>query len=131
MGSAGAVEQLAGRVAALLGDGKQQVLGGDELIFEMAGFVEGALEYLVEGLREVHSGLPACSLGHALEHIAGFRDDGVGLNAALFEDWADDPFLLLGQSDEQMEGKHHLTAALLGNGLGLLNGLLGLLGEFI
>ena len=42
VGGAGAVEQLAGRVAALLGDGQQQVLGGDEFVFEVGGLVEGA-----------------------------------------------------------------------------------------
>ena len=50
MGGAGAVEQLGRRVAALLGYGKQQVLGGDELVLETAGFVEGALENLVQRL---------------------------------------------------------------------------------
>ena len=50
MGGAGAVEQLGRGVAALLGDGKEQVLGGDELVLETAGFVEGAFEDLVERL---------------------------------------------------------------------------------
>ena len=34
VGGAGAVEQLAGGIAALCGDGEQQMLGGDEFVFE-------------------------------------------------------------------------------------------------
>ena len=72
MGGAGAVEQLAGRIAALLGEGQQQVLGGDELILKVAGFVESALEHLVERLREIHARLlHAGGLGQRVEQAPG------------------------------------------------------------
>ena len=73
VGGAGAVEQLAGRVSALFGDGQQQVLGGDELVLEAAGFIEGAFEDLVQRLREVHARLHAGGLGEGWRPCAGLR----------------------------------------------------------
>jgi hypothetical protein len=57
--------------------------------------------------------------------------DGVGMDAALFEDRADDAFLLFGQSEEQVDREHHLAFVSFGNGLGLLESLLGFLSEFV
>ena len=111
MRGAGAVEQLAGGVAALLGHGEQQVLGGDELVLEVAGFVEGALQDLVQRLRKVHAGLHAGGLGQVAQQAAGLGDNGVGVHAALFQHRADDAFLLLGERDQQVQRKHHLALA--------------------
>ena len=60
---AGLFEKLAGGIAAFLGDGEQEVLGGDEFVFEANGFVEGALHDLVERRGEVHAGLHAVGFG--------------------------------------------------------------------
>jgi len=42
VGGAGAVEEAAGRVAALVGEGQQEVLGGDKFVFETSRFAERA-----------------------------------------------------------------------------------------
>ena len=65
------------------------------------------------------------------EHAPGFGRDGVGVDATLFEDGADDALLLVGQGEEQVDGEHHLAFVLFGNGLGLLESLLGFLSEFV
>ena len=41
------------------------------------------------------------------------------------------PFLLLGQGDQQVEREHHLAFVLFRDGLGLLDGFLGFLSEFV
>ena len=78
--------------------------------------------------------MPGCMpavFGRDWQQALGLGDDGVGLDAALFEDGTYDALLLFGQGDQQMQRKHHLAVVLFGQGLGLLQGLLGLLGEFI
>ncbi len=131
VGGAGAVEQLAGRVAALLGEGQQQVLGGDEFVLEMAGFVEGALQHLVERLREIHAGLASGGLGQVAKQAPGLGDDGIRMHAAFFQHRPDDAFPFFGQRNQQVQRKHHLAFAGFRNGLRLLQGLLRFLRQFV
>ena len=113
VGGAGAVEQLAGGVVALVGDGQQEVLGGDELVLEVGGFVEGASPELgsAAAKRTGRAGSPA-DFGQVGEHASRFGDDGVGLHVAFFEHGADDAFLLLGQGDQQMQREADLVLVL-------------------
>ncbi len=131
VGGAGLIEKLAGWVAALYGDREQQMLGGDELVFKALGFIGRALQNLVERRREIHAGLHAAGFRQGLELVASLGDDGVGMDAAFFENRADDTFLLFGQSQQQVKRIHYLAAVLPGDLLGKLQGLLGLLGEFV
>ena len=86
MSRAGAFEQLARRVLLLVRNGQQQVLCGDELVFEMGRFVKGFFEYLVERWGDEHgAGLPARHFGEVLQHPLAFGHDGVGVYAALFQ----------------------------------------------
>ena len=128
---AGTVEQLAGGVAAMVGDGEQQVLGGDELVFKAGGFIEGALEDLVQGLGEIHPGLHAASFGESVEQAARLGDDGVGLDAAFFQDGTNDALFFFREGDEQVEGEHHLAFAFFSDGLGLLDCFLRFLRESV
>ncbi len=128
---AGAVEKLARRVAALLGEREQQMLGGNELILEMAGFVEGALEHLIERLRKVDTGLPAGSLGKTAQQVARLGHNGSRLHAAFFQQRLDDAFLFIGQRDQQVQWKHHLAFARFGERLRLLQSLLCFLRQFV
>ena len=78
--------------------------------------------------------MPGCMplvLGRVGEQALGLGDDGVGLDAALFEHGADDAFLFLGQGDQQVEREHDLAVVLFGDGLGLLESFLGFLSEFV
>ncbi len=79
--------------------------------------------------------MPGCMplvLGSGLKLAARLGDDGVGMDAALFEHRADDAFLLFGQ-ERSAGAAGYITwlsfcPAIC---LGLLQGLLGLLGEFV
>ncbi len=121
--------KLAGRITTLFGDGQQQVLGGDELVLEVAGLVEGALQNLIERLREIHSGLHAPGNGERAEQAPGFGHDGVGLDVALLQHRPHDAFLLFGQSDQQVQRKDNLAAVFAANPLRLLQGLLSFLSQ--
>jgi len=113
VGGAGAVQELAGGVVAFVGDGQEEVFGGDELILEMGGFVESALEHLVEGLREVHAGSHAAAGGRErAQHAPGFGENGVGLDIALFEHGADDSFAVFGEGDQDVQGEQDLAVVL-------------------
>ena len=103
------------------------MFGGNELILEANGLIEGVLEDGVERRGEIHAGLHVGSLRQGGQQAIGFGDDGIGLNAALFEDGADNALLLLGERDQQMQRVHHLAAVLFGQHLALLQGVLGLL----
>ena len=131
MRGAGAVQQLGRRVAALLGDGEQHVLGGHELVLEASGFVEGALQDLVQRLREVRSGLHTGGLGQVAEEPPGFRHDGIRLHVALGQHRPHDPFFFFRQGDEQMQRENHLALVLFGHRLRLLQCLLGFLSELV
>jgi len=121
----------AGWIVALLGEGKQKVLGGDKFVLETGGLVEGALQHLVERLREIRSRLHAAGLRLSGQETLGFGQNGVRPHAALLDDRPDHPLLLLRQGDQQVEREDHLALIFFGNRLGLLQGFLGLLGELI
>ena len=131
MGGAGAVQQLAGGVAALFGNGEQKVLGGDKFVLEPASLVKGMLEYLVHGLGEINSGLHTGRFGQAREHALGFGKDRVGMHAAFFQHGTDDAFLLFRQGDQEVEREDDLASIFFREGLALLHGLLGFLSQLI
>ena len=122
---------MAGGVAALFGDRKQQVFGRDEFVLEAASLIESAFQDLVQRRRQIHPGLHAAGLRHLAEQPVGFGDDRVGMDAALLQHPADDALLLFGQGDQQVEWKHHLIFIFFGNGLALLHGFLRFLGQLI
>ena len=129
---AGALQQLGGGIAFLGGNRQQQVLGGDELVFEAAGFVEGALQHFVERLRSVETRLRRhADLGNVLQLLLAFGDDRVRLHATFFEHRPHNPFALLGQGGQQVQGIEHLAIGLGGDFLRLLQRLLSFLGELI
>ena len=54
-----------------------------------------------------------------------------GCTPHLFQDGAHDPFVFLGQGDQQVEREHDLVFVLFRDRLGLLDGFLGFLSEFV
>ena len=127
----GAVQKLAGGVVTLLGEREQQVLGGDEFVLEAPRLIEGPLQHLVEGLPQVHPGLHAGGLRQIAGQPPRLAQDRIRVGRALFQYGPDNPFPLLHQGDEQVQRVDHLAFALLGNRLGLLHRLLGLLSKSI
>jgi hypothetical protein len=108
------------------------MLGGDELIFEAAGFLKGALKDFVERLGGIEAGLGRhADLGEVPELGFAFSDDGVRLYAALFKDRANDAFGFLGEGDEEMQRVEHLAVGLAGHLLRFLEGFLGFLRELV
>ena len=116
---------------ALLGDAQQQMFGGNELILEADGLVEGVLQNGIERRGEIHAGLHVGGLGQGGQQAIGLGDDGVRLHAALFQHGADNALLLFREGDQQMQRIHHLAAILFGQHLALLQGVLGLLGQLV
>jgi hypothetical protein len=53
------------------------------------------------------------------------------MNPAFFEHRAHDAFLFFRQRHQEVQRIHHLAFTFLGNGLRLLQGLLGFLGQLI
>ncbi len=108
-----------------------EMLGRDELVLETARFVKGVFQHLIQGLGHVeprlHTRLPRKPGEQALR----FRHYGVRMHAALFEHRPDNPFLFLRQCNQKMQREQNLILPLFGNPLGLLQGLLGLLRQFI
>jgi hypothetical protein len=60
-----------------------------------------------------------------------FVQQGIRLNAAFFEYRANDPLALRSERDEEVQRAYGLIAVLASESLGLLDGLLRLLGEFV
>src|ERR1017187_4338783 len=131
VGGAGAFQELAGGFIALLGDAQQQVFGGDELILEADGLVEGVLQDLVERRGEVHAGLHVAGFGQGGQEAFGLGHDGVGVDTAFLQHGPDNALALFGERDEQMQRVHDLAAVLFGQRLALLQGVLGLLGQLV
>ena len=76
-------------------------------------------------------GLHAGGLGQAGEQAPGLGDNGVGVHAALLQHRPDDAFFFFGQGDQQVQREHHLAFVLFGDGLGLLQGFLRFLSQFV
>ncbi len=131
VGGAGAIQQLAGRVAALLGDAQQQVFGGNEFVLEADGLVEGVLQDGIERRGEIHAGLHVGSLGQGRQQAHRLGDDGVRVYAAFLQHRPDDALFLFRQGDQQVQRVHHLAAILFGYDLALLQGVLRLLSQFV
>ena len=131
VGGAGAIQKLAGRVTALFGDAQQQVLGGNKLVFEANGLVEGVLQDGIERRGEIHARLHVAGLGQGGEQARSLGDYGVRVHAALLQHGPDNAFFLFGEGDQQMQRKHYLAAVLFGQDLALLQGVLRLLGQLV
>ena len=130
VGCAESDEGLARRVALLVRDAEQQVLGGDVLVFEVCGFIKGLVEGLVERRAEARLRRGA---GHArqffldLVQIALEPLDG---HTDLFEHRGDDALAVLDEREQQVDGLQFGVAELGSARLRLLDRLLRLDGEF-
>ncbi len=125
------VQQAPGGFVFLIGEREQQVLGRHVLVLEILRFFERAFENLIQGRRNVHSGLLPRDLGDRRQLAFRFADQRVRLDAALLEDRPHDALALTRQRDKEMQWMHCLMSVLTGDFLRLLNGFLSLLGQFV
>ena len=85
------------------GEGQQQVLGGDEVVFHRAGFALGGFEHLRKIGAEAGMDFRAADFGEMAEF--GF-DDAIELGAVdadFFQERLDDAFLFAEQRGQQVE----------------------------
>ena len=116
------------RLAGLVrGQGPEQVLGGDVIIFHLAGLFQGVVQGLIQARGDIdlglaaHLGQPGQEVIHPLDHVAG-------IDLQFFQEGADQA-VLLGQEGAQQVGRLDLGVAQLpGQFLGPLQGLLGFIG---
>ena len=112
------LSKLAGRFVLLVRNGQQQMLGRDELVLEILGFLKCPLENLVQGGRDVHTRLPAPeTFGADPIMRSASCTIASGLHVAFFEHRTHDALLLAGQRDEQMQRCQCLVLILLRDAL--------------
>ena len=118
------IEQAAGGIVFLIRDAEQQMLGGNELVFEVFGFLEGGFENLLQaGEMYMPVGWPVI-FGHGVQLPLRLVIERIGLDAAFFENRAHDALALAGERDQQMQRMNRLMPVLAGDFLRLLNGFL-------
>jgi hypothetical protein len=115
----------------LLGEREQEVLGGDVVVLEVFGFLEGVLEDFVEGVAEAGLGGRALDFGELGDGGAegvGERLDG---DADLFKDGEDDALVIFEEGGHEVQREDFGVAVFSGEALGGLEGFLGFDGEFV
>ena len=107
-------QDLLRRIALQLRHGQQQMLGGDVLVLEIGGFLEGAVQKLVGGLRERRPARPPPeTLGRRLDLAVRLAQHGLRTDADLLQHRRDDAFFVLQQRRQQMD-RQQLRIAVLG-----------------
>ena len=107
--------------------GPEEVLGGDVIIFHLAGLFEGVVQGLIQARGEIDLGL-AAHLGQAGQEVIHSLGHVAGIDLQLFQEGADQA-VLLGQEGAQQVGRLDLGVPQLpGQFLGPLQGLLGFVG---
>ncbi len=120
--------QRVARLAGMLGDREQQMLGGDVLVLQLAHLLLGVAQDLHELARATGrlGARGALDLGQRVEGLSvGLADRG-GVHAELSQHRHDDPALLLEQDGEQVLGHRLRVAALVSQALCGLKRLLAL-----
>jgi hypothetical protein len=116
----------------VVGEGEQQVLGGDVLVTEATGLVVGLVERLGGRVaRGGHLGDVAAGGRNRVERFVGGTPHALRIGAGRAQYGHDDAALLLEQGDEQMLTFELRVAASAGDALGGGERLLGLDGEAI
>ena len=120
------------RVFLAVGCGQQQVFGGDVLILEVVGFLESALDQLIQGRRHARlSRALARNFGQAADFAVGIMQDHLRTDAELLEDGRNDAFLVFKQGGEQVHGQQFGIAVFGCDLVGALNGSLRLHRKFV
>ena len=117
-------------VAALFQQAQEQVLRGNILILEPLRLGQSRLESGLQVIGRINIG-PALNGGTAHQLRFQFPHQSTHLHTGFFQQRRNDSVGLSHQSQSQMLTVESRMVMILGPGLGCLNGLLGLLGQFI
>ena len=107
------------------------MLGGDELVLEVVGLLEGLLEYAVEGSASVGLLVGTLYLGQPADGGVHVAEQLLRRHLHFFEHGQDDALAVLKEGREQVHGKHLRVAVFGGHLRGGLDGSLRLDGEFV
>ena len=103
------------------------MLGGDVIIFHLAGLFKGVVQGLIQARGNIDLGL-AAHLGQAGQEVIHSPGHAAGIDLQFFQEGADQA-VLLGQERAQQVGRLDLGVPQLpGQFLGPLQGLLGFVG---
>ena len=110
-GHALVAQDVGGRCVALAGDAQKQVLGGDELVLELARFLVGYVDHPLEPrgdehLRHLAAVAHRAGLGRVFERLLDLAPDHRHGRVDFLEDLGREPIGLLQQRQEQVLGVH-------------------------
>ncbi len=114
-----------------LHQGQEQVLGGNEFVFELIGLAGRGFEHLHERGRSLRRLAATADARQLLEIGLDNLGKPAAVGADFFEHGAHDAILLAEQAGQQVEGLKLRVLPLLGEVLRPLDGFLGFEGEFI
>ena len=114
-----------------VGEGEQQVLGGDVLVAELAGLALGGAQDVQQLARGGGLAGAGRDRGQAVERAADLAAEGARVGAHLAQHGADDPLLLVEQREQQVLGRGLAVAAVGRQADRLLDRLLGFDGEAV
>ena len=130
MRSAVPFEKSTSRVAVFASDGKEEMLGRDIFVLEFCGFIERALQDVIQSAAKVLLG-ESLDFGQALDLALDVLCEKFAANAEPGEQRWHNTIGLLHKRGEQMDGFNRLVLVAPGNLLSLLKGFLGLDGHFV
>src|SRR5581483_462621 len=119
------------RVALLLGDAQQQVLGRDVFVLEVVRFLESAIQNLVQSLRQVGLGSSTGNLGQAVDFVIDLAQHCLRPDANLFQNGRNDSFAVLDKGGQQVHWQNLGVTVFRGDLAGALNCLLRLHRKFV
>ena len=126
---AGSTEDPGRLRVGLVGDGEEEMLGGQVLILEPLHLGPGHIQDLLQSRAEI--GLGAVHLGEAVERCLQVSGDAGRVCAQSQQERRHGPVLLFQEREQQVFGEDFLVLRLLGKRLCLLDRLLGLLGQTV
>ena len=131
VGGAERHERVARRIALLVRDAQQQVLGGDVIVLEVRGFAEGLLERLGERRAETRLRRSACDARQFLLDLVQVALQPLDRHTDLFEHGGDHALAVLNEREQQVDGLQFGVAELGSMRLRLLHRLLRFDSEFL
>ena len=107
------------------------MLGRDVVVLHALGVTLGGIEGIDGGLRQANFHVAALHLGTFVQLSMELFAEGEGAAGDPGDQGGDDTFVLIDEGEQEVSRLDGLMTVVLGKLLGLKDGLLGFLGEFI